>query len=134
MRMGVRLIAVLFVLRPSNFAAQDIKATATTVCSVSTSPERFAGKLLRISGELSSDGMHVAVLTDADCKQYGIALRAIGPFTGEIEYRKALGTGHPGTLDKRIKGTFVGQFVWQSKKLPKRILLLREVHDLSVEQ
>lgn len=132
--LGGFFIALLFVFSSSILAAQDSQAIVATVCSVSTNPERFAGKLLSISGELSSDGMHVVVLTDADCKQYGIALRATGPFRGEVEYRKALGTGHPGTLDKRIKGTFVGQFVWQSTKLPKRILFLREVHDLSVDQ
>jgi hypothetical protein len=133
----VLFTAVIVFLLPfvySGASAEASKPVETTVCAVSSHPEVFAGKLLRVSGELNSDGMHAVVLTDTHCKEYGITLTAIQAFVGEAKYRKALGTGNPGTLDKRITGIFVGRFVWQPKKLPKRVLVLREVHGLSIER
>jgi len=74
--------------------------------------------------------MHFTVVTDPQCSNAGFAVKAPKPFVGESEFYKALETGHPGTLDKIITGRFIGRFVWNPNRMPKRALVLIEVSDL----
>jgi hypothetical protein len=109
------------------------KGPEPTVCSISADPGQFNGKTVSISGLLESDGIERTVLIDSTCKKLGIAISSSGHFKGEAKLLNALRTGHPGTLDKEITGTFVGKFVWKSREVsPKRILVLKEVRNVSI--
>jgi hypothetical protein len=107
-------------------------ALEPTVCSIAATPGRFDGKIVSVFGQIESDGIERTVLTDSGCVNLGIAISAPAHFKGEAEFTKALDTGHPGTLDKKITGTFVGKFVWKPREVPKRILELKEVRNLSI--
>lgn len=108
------------------------RTITATVCAISADPKTFAGKVVSVSGEYNSDGMHGSVLTDPKCDAVGIAIKAPAHFKGDDDFRKAVQQGSPGTLDKKVTGTFIGRFIWHPQDMPKRILELEEVRDLSV--
>lgn len=103
-----------------------------TVCAICADPKAFAGKLVTVSGEYNSDGIERAVVTDPRCHDVGIAIRTPRHFRGEAAFLKTLQQGSPGTLDKKVTGTFIGRFIWHPQDIPKRTLELDEVRDLSV--
>ncbi len=120
-------------LTSSFINAQDTKAAPEpTVCSIAATPGRFDGKIVSVFGQIESDGIERTVLTDSGCLNLGIVISAPAHFKGEAEFIKALETGHPGTLDKKITGTLVGKFVWRPREVPKRIIELKEVRKLSI--
>lgn len=104
----------------------------TSVCAIAADPVRFADRLVLVSGRYESDGIERSVLTDDKCRDKGIAVSTPASFDGEAAFTKALSSGYPGTLDKIVTGTFVGTFRWQPAEVPKRVLELREVRNLSV--
>jgi hypothetical protein len=109
------------------------QTTTATVCAICADPKTFAGKLVSVSGEYFDDGMHGSVLTDPRCDSVGIAISATQHFKGDSEFRKALQQGRlPGTTGMKVTGTFVGRFVWHPHDMPKWILVLTEVRDVSV--
>ena len=112
--------------------ADGMAPIKTTVCEISDHPLRFAGKRVTISAQLNSDGIERVTLTDKSCEDAGLAVLTPEHFAGEEAFIKALQTGHPGTLDKTIRGTFTGVFRWQPEKMPKRALLLKEAQRIEV--
>src|SRR5258708_38901794 len=80
-----------------------------TVCSISANPGFFDGKTVSISAQFESDGVERTVLTDSNCPKVGIAIEGKARVKGEEMLLRALQMGHPGTLDKRITGTFTGK-------------------------
>jgi len=75
--------------------------------------------------------MERAVLVDPHCEEVGITPKTPKHYTGEDDLAKALSVGRPGTLDKTIKGTFVGRLRWSPQENQKLILVLSQVSDLS---
>ena len=115
-----------------SLAETGSRTIAATVCAICADPKTFAGRVVSVSGEYNSDGIERAVVTDPRCYDVGIAIWTPRHFNGEAEFLKALQQGHPGTLDKKVTGTFVGRFIWHPHDVPKRILELTEVRGLSV--
>jgi hypothetical protein len=112
--------------------AAEAGVLEATICSISSDPQSFDGKIVLLHGQLNSDGIENTNITNKSCESYGIAIVTPTHFKGEARYIRTLQTGHPGTLDKTITGTFVGRFIWQPRKIPKRVLELKEVRDISV--
>ena len=115
-----------------SLAETGSRTITSTVCAICANPKAFSGKVISVTGEYNSDGMHGSVLTDPKCDAVGIAIWAPAHFKGDDEFRKAVQQGSPGTLDKKVTGTFVGRFIWHPQDMPKRILELTEVRNLSV--
>jgi hypothetical protein len=116
-----------------SLADTDSQTTTATVCAICADPKTFDGKEVSVSGEFTNDGMHGSVLTDPNCNAVGIAITAPQHFKGDAEFQKALQQGRlPGTTGMKVTGTFVGRFTWHPHDIPKRILVLKEVRDLSV--
>src|SRR5258708_27817125 len=90
-------------------AQRLVKPIKTTVCEISANPTRFAGKTVVFASRFESDGMERSVLTDSDCKDFGLSVSTPEHFKGEDVLKKALSVGRPGTLDKTITGTFTGR-------------------------
>jgi hypothetical protein len=81
-----------------------------TVCEVTHSPEKFMGKRIFFHALVLSDGIERTVLIDdkATCER-GISPLSMSDKAADA-LSKALSQGRPGTIDKRILGTFVGVF------------------------
>jgi len=87
---------------------------------------------------VSSDGIERTNLKDDAC-QKGVALWIPqdvrkNPDVAKLEdalYRR----GSPGTMGKKIDGTFEGRFEWRSKDKPRtHVFVLRSVCDLKVDR
>jgi len=115
--------------QPPQSRADVIK---TTVCAVSTEPNKFDGKLIEITAQFESDGIHSSVFTDKTCENFGIALFSSEHYVGEKALKNALSRGHPGTLDKTVDGTFVGRFHSHPNQVPSRVLVLEQARNISV--
>jgi hypothetical protein len=102
--------AVLLIFGSLTSRADSMEPMKTTVCAISAHPARFAGKKVVLSAELNSDGIERVTLTDKNCEDVGIAIETSDHFIDEATFDAALSSGHPGTLDKTISGTFVGIF------------------------
>ena len=135
-----RLATLIFVLiygsfifqyRSTALAESEKEPIRATVCEISTSPNRFAGKKIMVSGRFESDGIERSVITDDSCSDSGISVSTPTHFIGEDKLKEALMVGKPGTLDKIIIGTFLGTFRWDPKGDPKRIIVVSEVRNLS---
>lgn len=113
-------------------AAEPAAQHPISVCALAAHPDTFANKTVALKGKLNSDGIERVVLTSADCEDFGIAITTPGHFKGEDAFVKALQTGHPGTLDKTIRGLFIGTFKLQKGEVPSRILILKEARELEV--
>jgi hypothetical protein len=118
-------------------APKTVKADQTgdtSVCSISQSPDRYNGKLIRVVARVESDGREWTVLTDKACKYSGMALDRTGRFRGQKELENALYSKPPGTRYLMITGIFIGKFEWRPNQVPSRILHLKKVLDLKVSQ
>lgn len=138
MRNSKCLIAVFgcvsFVM-PFALAQEPVKADKTgetSVCTISQSPDRYNGKLIRVIARVESDGQEWTVLTDKACKYGGMALDRTGRFRGQKELEKALYSKPPGTEYLMITGVFIGRFEWRPNQVPSRILHLKKLLDLKV--
>jgi hypothetical protein len=115
-----------------SLAETGSRTITATVCAICDDPKAFSGKVISVAAEYNSDGIERAVVTDPKCYNVGIAISIPRHFKGEAEFLKAVQQGQPGTLDKKVTGTFVGRFTWHPHDAPTRILELTEVRDLSV--
>jgi hypothetical protein len=111
--------------------ATERRPISASVCSICSNPEHYSSKLVTVSGYLEGDGMHGTAIVDRRCPAYGLAISASEPYKGEEEVKGALRKGHPGTLDKTISGIFIGQFLWKPNEMIKRVLILKEVRDIT---
>lgn len=117
-------------LLASSFPTEQSSIRAS-VCSICSNPEHYSSKLVTVSGYLESDGTHLTVIVDRRCVAYGLAISAPESYKGEEQVAGALSKGYPGTLDKTISGTFIGQFLWKPNEIPRRVLVLKEVRDIT---
>jgi hypothetical protein len=97
---------------PSKSLSQALKVT---VCEVTQSPEKFLGKRISFHAEVMSDGIERTVLVDdiASCGRGMTPVSIDGNARSEkasAELTNAISRGHPGTIDKSIRGDFVGLF------------------------
>lgn len=140
MRISKCLIAVLGCVLPvMPFASAQEPAKAdqtgeTSVCTISQSPDRYNGKLIRVAARVESDGKENTVLTDKACQYGGMDLDRTRKFRGQKELEKALYSKPPGTRYLMITGMFIGEFEWRPNQVPSRILHLKKVLDLKVSQ
>ena len=109
----------------------------TTICDLVKYPSRFSGKLVRVRALVKSDGIEHTVLVDDSCKSQGVAPSVPKENSGHPDmeqlHHAIFRVGRPGTAGKRITGIFVGTYSWHRKKVPSRVLTLRNVQHLRVE-
>ena len=138
MRTSKCLIAVfgcVLPVLPFVSAQEPVKADQTgetSVCTISQSPDRYNGKLIRVAARVESDGIENTGLTDKACQYGGMALDRTGKFRGQKELEKALYSKPPGTEHLMITGVFIGRFEWRPNQVPSRILHLKKLLDLKV--
>lgn len=115
----VTLSAVALVLFRSVSNAQQNEPRNVSVCQLVDSPKEFNGKYVRVRAQVSSDGIERTNLKDDACRK-GVALWIPqdvrkDPDVSKLEdalYRR----GSPGTMGKKIDGTFEGRFEWRPKE------------------
>jgi hypothetical protein len=111
--------------------AVDRKPVETTLCDVVTHSVRFAAKLVRFHASLLSDGLEHAVLVDHRC-ELGIIPHIPDEFKSRPDiqaFERAVDSGRPGTLDKRVSATFTGTFVRNGQK---RILEVEVIANVKI--
>src|SRR5436190_1662107 len=132
----VTLLAVALAFSRSVSNAQQNEPRNVSVCELVDSPKEFNGKYVRVRAQVSSDGIERTNLKDDAC-QKGVALWIPqdvrkNPDVAKLEdalYRR----GSPGTMGKKIDGTFEGRFEWRSKDKPRtHVFVLSRVSDLKV--
>src|SRR5438034_2966164 len=125
----VTLLAVALAFSRSVSNAQQNEPRNVSVCELVDSPKEFNGKYVRVRAQVSSDGIERTNLKDDAC-QKGVALWIPqdvrkNPDVAKLEdalYRR----GSPGTMGKKIDGTFEGRFEWRSKDKPRtHVFVLR---------
>jgi hypothetical protein len=87
--------------------------------------------MIVVAGRYESDGRERKLVIDEACSDVGIALSMPERFPGDQDLARALASGRPGTRDKNIRATFIGRFEWRPDDLPKRVLILKEIRDVS---
>jgi hypothetical protein len=117
--------------------AQD-KIIQTTVCEVTTHPEKFRNKRIRVRAEVWSDGIEHTVLVDdkTSCKLgLGITLSTqaqerdvFSPIHNAI-FQGTIGSG---SGRKRIFAVFVGVFT-AHREIPTRVLSIESVSAVQVD-
>jgi hypothetical protein len=95
-------------------ALPQAPVSATTVCEITQHPERFIGQRVSLDASVESDGIERSVLVDDRDKK---CKRGLVPTTDPNSKKseaanelliQAIFNGHPGTIDKKITGHFVG--------------------------
>ena len=108
-----------------------------TACALGSEPIRYQSTLVRVSGEMFSDGMHSISLFDRACPNESIKV----DFNERSEPRSAVdrlnkiffgGVGH-GT-DVIVNATLVGVFLSQSDRLPRDSLVVQQISNLDVRR
>jgi hypothetical protein len=82
----LRIMVASILVNTAAIADKSVRPIATTVCSVSSNPKIYAGKIIAVEGRLESDGMHSTDVTDQQCSNVGFAVDALKPFVGESGY------------------------------------------------
>jgi hypothetical protein len=129
------ILGCVLPMLPFISAQEPVKADQTgetSVCTISQSPERYNGKLIRVVARVESDGIENTGLTDKACRNGGMAIDRTGRFRGQKELEKALYSKPPGTRYLMITGVFIGRFEWRPNEVPSRILHLKKLLDLKV--
>ncbi len=107
----------------------------TDLCQIVNESERYNGKRVEFSAEVLSDGREGTVLSDDRCS-LGITPwfpEQANARSGIENLKRALNSGHRGTLDKKIVAVFIGRFVWKAgSRPPVRALELEGVKALRV--
>jgi hypothetical protein len=90
------------------------KTPPNNVCAIADHLEDFIGKRVSFSATVMSDGLERTILVNVDgsrCKRGMVPVGAADdPRSKEATNKlsRAIFTGHPGTLDKRITAVFTG--------------------------
>jgi hypothetical protein len=111
--------------------------SVTSVCDLVREVDKFHRKRIKVSANLESDGMHGDWLEHPLCPEVAVAIfyppqsRKHSDITN-LEEIILRGGGRAGTIEKEIKGTFVGRFIRRRRPVTKYILELEAVSDLHV--
>ena len=100
----------------------QIEPAAVTLCAVVADPEKYDGKLIRVTGSVVSDGIEHLGITDKSCGDKGISVTSETTPGALDNLSKMIFTGTPGTSDKEITATFDGTFHWRPGSVPSRLL------------
>jgi hypothetical protein len=131
-------VAVMFALVAAAFApvSRSDEPISLTLCSISASPMKYDGLLVRVHARVLSDGLERTVLVDVDpkCRYGGAALSVASDTTPDLErITNAIFSGHrPGTRNKFIRGDFVGVFRLTSDPPHARELEVHSVSNLKI--
>ena len=140
MRMGqakgwvIRFVVLAWCLLFSREGAAGTSVgAAMSLCAVAAAPNKYNNRLIAISARYESDGTHVEWLSDSACTGAGLELHMQAKTKGTEKLRLALRGGYPGTLDKRITGTFVGILHWDTYDALARSLDVQSIESVTVE-
>jgi len=103
------LIGTLYFCRES---ASQNTYKKTTVCHILSLGMANRPLNVQLDAGVLSDGMHGAILTDADCPGRGVYIGAVPDDADPsvLELQKALWSdGAPGTTGRKVSGTFFGK-------------------------
>jgi hypothetical protein len=110
----------------------------TSICELVADPQRFSGKIVEVQAQYESDGIHSRVLVDPKCPG-GIlpSGQAHDPLVGS-SLLEALQHGCPGTRDKQIVATWIGEYHWEPENKPgsgkaPRWLDVQKIENLEVK-
>jgi hypothetical protein len=134
--MGRTIAFVLVVLALTGPATSQAGAPLTpSICEVITNPKRFHRKTIRIDAQIFSDGIEHTVLGSDKCPGIGISLsttQKVEDSAGSRAIDNAIFQGHFGSSGKLITATITGKFLWHPKKLYPRVLIIKQVQDVTV--
>src|SRR5262249_16052265 len=130
---GLLLVFPLWLAKPTVGAGQQV--VDTDICTLVARPKDFNKKTVRVRAQVESGVEAIALVADSCTK--GIALR-VAKGARDSPDQKALDDaifrqGYVGTVGKKITAVFTGQFLWQRRGHPKRVLVAQKVEDLKVE-
>jgi hypothetical protein len=125
------LLSSVFLMVVTLSTGQTIASKPVSICSLLSAPKFYEHRIVTLDATVESDGIERFVLTDPHCSSKGITLILSGT-NQDDELMHAIFSGHPGTVDKNIAGTFTGVFT--TRRGQKRSSLrLTKVTNLSVK-
>ena len=125
-------ISIWLLVHPPNALPHEQKAVDVQLCALGRNPKRYNNQYVSVTAQYDSDGTEREGLSDAACKESGIALLIPRDAEGVDELRRVLHGGYPGTMDKIITGTFIGVFHWDPQGHPPRVLNVHAMRDFTV--
>jgi hypothetical protein len=131
--LGHYLLCVLFVLCPlaSRRAWSQVRTVPVTeICSIAGSPASFNGKVVRVKGDVFSDGEHSTIVFDNSFEQFAMHLFLDSGAIGGDKLEAALTWCHRGTRGKLIRGEFTGVFHFKPGNLPEHNMGVQRIDDL----
>ena len=77
MRLKAHLVSVVSLAWTSSLG-KDVKTVSTSVCQLSSYPQRFNGQWVSVRALVFSDGLENEGLTDESCEARGVAVEYMG--------------------------------------------------------
>ena len=111
-------------------AASSGEPVTVPICVVVADPEKYDGKLIRVTGSVVSDGLEVTAVVDKSCGGKGMILTRESPPGALKKLDDAIFTGYPGTTDKYITVTLTGTFHLIPGEVPQRTLVASKVTNI----
>jgi hypothetical protein len=133
-----RYVAVFLALATAGFASvsRSDEPILLTLCSISASPKKYDGLLVRVHARVMSDGVEHTVLVDVapKCRFGGAAFSVSSDRDPDIErITSAIFAGrHHGTTNKFIRGDFIGIFRLTTDAPPMREFEIHSVSNLKI--
>lgn len=106
----------------------------TTLCEVAKNPRKFDGKEVTFTAQYHGPGEDSSALVDMNFSDVAISPNVPSSAIGADALRSAYMTGHFGTIDKDIDATWTGVFHWRPRRLSSRVLIVREIRDITVSK
>jgi hypothetical protein len=133
-----RHVAVMLALVTAAFVpvSRSDEPILSTLCSISASPKKYDGLLVRVHARVMSDGLEHTVLVDVapKCRFGGAALSVASDKDPDIErITSTIFSGRrPGTTNKFIRGDFIGVFRLTPNVPPMREIEVHSVSNLKI--
>jgi|HubBroStandDraft_1064217.scaffolds.fasta_scaffold65319_3 hypothetical protein len=127
------LLCVLFVscaLASRRAWSQVRSVPVTEICSIAGSPASFDGKVVRVKGDVFSDGEHSTIVFDKSCEQFAMHLFLDSGAIGGDKLEAALTWCHRGTRGKLIRGEFTGIFHFKPGNPTEHNMGVQRIDDL----
>jgi len=100
-----------------------------------THPPRFDSKVVAFEGRIRSDGVHMVGADDLQCPGKLVRLllpRPVSNADGIDALRRAIYSGHPGTIDKDIFARVIGVMRVRAEGKPPLSIEVTKVENIKV--
>ena len=124
------LSLILFSILGEGAWCQEPTSSMSRICLIAKNPENYDNRLVTVSGQVLSDGVHSTIINDQRCEQFGMLLFVDPGAKGENKLDAALSWCHRGTRGKLISGTFTGVFHFKPGSPPEHSIRVQRIGEL----